>query len=35
MKFIFAAIVWGIVHSAYVCPGRMVSKLEQPFPWSN
>jgi hypothetical protein len=35
MKFIFAAIVWGIINSAYVCPGRMVSKLATAHLWSN
>lgn len=27
MKAVFAALVWGIIHSAYACPGRMASRL--------
>lgn len=35
MKLVFAALLWGIVHSAYACPGRMASKLDRAYPWSN
>jgi hypothetical protein len=35
MKSVFAALLWGIVNSAYACPGRMASRLEQPHLWSN
>lgn len=34
MKYVLAAIVWGLVHSTMVCKSRMVSHLDR-APWSN